>query len=120
MIAPAAPPMPATELWISFTSLLRSYAAAAGLNTAEPAKIVATADTMIATAGSARLEMQYDATHWAGNWSLRSADQPESQGQFTLLPEGRIELDGTTLDLDHAAIDFAAALMQAAATGNES
>jgi len=32
-----------------------------------------------------------------------------------LLPEGRIDIDGTVLELDHAAIDLVASLMNAAA-----
>jgi hypothetical protein len=112
--AAAAEAMISSELWVSFSSLLRSYAAAASLNSAESAEVAATDHSISIAAGSARLEMLCNTATGAGNWSLRSSNQ-DRQGRFELLPDGRIELDGTTLDLDHAAIDFAALLMQAAA-----
>lgn len=113
MTAPAGA-MLSVELWISFTSLLRGYVAAASLNFDASAEVVATENSISISAGRTRLEMQYQPATGAGNWSLRGSSQA-MQGRFALLPDGRIELDGSTLDLDHAAIDFAAALTQAAA-----
>ena len=113
MSAPAGA-MLSIELWISFTSLLRAYVAAAGLHGGESAEVAATENSISITAGHARLAMQYEPATGAGNWVLHGTI-PQMRGRFELLPDGRIELDGTTLDLDHAAIDFAAALMQAAA-----
>ncbi len=101
-----------TELWISFTSLLRSYVAAAGLDSGSPADVRETGDSIAVALGGARLEMRYEPASGEGNWRLRGSAE-EVQGRFALLPEGRFSLDGTVLDLDHAAIDFAAALKQA-------
>ena len=113
MSAPAGA-MLSIELWISFTSLLRGYVAAANLNFGASSEVIATENSIAVSAGKARLEMQYQPATGAGNWGLRGSGR-KTQGRFALLPDGRIELDGNTLDLDHAAIDFAAALMQAAA-----
>lgn len=102
------------ELWISFSSLVRSYTAVASLNLKLPVNVVADELNLTASAGAARLCFQFDPASGAGNWLLRGGRE-EMSGRFELLPEGRMALEGKLLDLDHAAIDFAAALMQAAA-----
>jgi hypothetical protein len=109
------------ELWISFASLLRSYVAAASLNSAAEVKVDADEGSIRIATGGATLAMQLDPQSGAGYWELRGCS-PALQGRFILLHDGRIALDGKMLDLDHAAIDFAAALMQAASmsAGRES
>jgi hypothetical protein len=100
------------ELWLSFGSLLRAYAALH----ADPApQVETTADTIRVIAGDAQLEMRCDPETGAGNWSLTCGATTLTQGRLKLLPEGRIDLDGKTLDLDHAAIDLVASVMNAAA-----
>ena len=116
MSVPVEESMLATELWVSFGSLVRSYAAAASLNLGEPAEVAIDGNQIEAAAGAAVLSIQYDPGSRRGSWLLRAAGSgQESSGEFELLPDGRVSLDGRTIDLDHAAIDFAAALMQAAA-----
>jgi hypothetical protein len=115
---PVQESMLATELWVSFGSLLRSYTAAASLNLAKPAEVAIEGNRIEAVAGAAVLSIQYDPERRTGQWVLRagtSCEEPENSGAFELLPEGAILLEGRTIDLDHAAIDFAAALMLAAA-----
>ena len=65
MSALAADPMMRTtletELWLSFVSLLRSYAAAANLNLREPAVVEEAGDHVIIAAGTTRLVMRFAA-----------------------------------------------------------
>ena len=102
------------ELWVSFASLLRSYVAAASLNSAAEVIVNSTESSIRISTGDASLAMQVDPQSGAGYWQL--AGSLDLQGRFILLHDGRIALDGKMLELDHAAIDFAAALMQAAST----
>ena len=113
MSALVAEPMIETELWISFAAMLRAYGVIAGLNSGAVAQIDATASSVTSIIGRARLDVNCDLQSGVGNWLL-SREQSTSQGRFVLLPEGRIAIDGNTVELDLAAIDFAAALMSAA------
>jgi len=113
--ATAEEPMVCAELWLSFGSLVRAYTAAASLDVDPAPQVEIKGETICLTAGSARLAMNCDSKTGAGSWQLTSAETVVRQGQLQLLPEGRIELDGKTLDLDHAAIDLVAAVMNAAA-----
>lgn len=115
MSAPVVEPMLKTELWVSFLSLLRSYAAAASLNSGAEIEATESGESIAMVAGSARLEMECDSLTGTGNWRLASGGAARRQGSFALLPDGRIELDENILELDHAAIDLAAALMHAGA-----
>lgn len=101
------------ELWVSFASVLRSYVAAASLHSAAAFTVDSTENSISIAAGGAVLAFQVDPQEGAGYWRL-SGPATAMQGQFILLHDGRIALDGKMLELDHAAIDFAAALMQAA------
>ena len=103
-----------TELWISFASLLRSYAAARSLND-ESAEVTLKGDSIRIVAGNAAMQLTLDPHNASGTWSLSSGAVPRRQGRLALLPEGRIDIDGTVLELDHAAIDLVASLMNAAA-----
>ena len=103
-----------SELWVSFVSLLRSYTAAAQLSSGDTVQFEETENSITAASGHARFDMQCDLRTGAGNWQLRSDHEGKMQGRFQLLHDGRIALDDKTLDLDHAAIDFAAALQAAA------
>jgi len=101
-----------TELWLSFASVTRSYAAAAGPAT----EVTATENSILVISGAAQLAMTLDPQSGTGNWHIQRAGATTAEGAFALLPEGRIELEGRALDLDHAAIDFVALVKQA---GNE-
>jgi len=99
----AADPMIETELWASFVSLLRSYAAAANLNLREPVRVEEAGDRVVVVAGTTRLTMRFDAGKVS--WEKTGGEA----GSFEFLPEGRIAVDGQILDLDHVAIEFIAA-----------
>jgi hypothetical protein len=98
------------ELWLSFGSLVRAYAAAASVNAGPGPEVEAAGNTIRVTAGAARLEVRCDPETGAGNWRLNCG----AQGLLQILHEGRVALDGETLDLDHAAIDLIALVMNAA------
>ncbi|MGC2637726.1 MAG: hypothetical protein WA294_11150 [Acidobacteriaceae bacterium] len=115
MSAAAAEPMLEKELWVSFVSLLRGYVAAASLHSGESAEVEEAENSVAIRAGDASFEIRVNPQNGAGNWQLRNSHEGKMQGRFQLLAEGRIALDAKTLDLDHAAIDFAGALMAAAA-----
>jgi hypothetical protein len=101
------------ELWVSFASVLRSYVAAASLHSATVFTVDSTESAISLRTDGAVLAFQVDPQNGAGYWQLNGSET-STQGRFILLHDGRIALDGKMLDLDHAAIDFAAALMQAA------
>lgn len=103
------------ELWISFTSLLRSYTAAASLNPSAEFTIDSTEESISIASGGVVLAMHVDLQTGRGKWRLKSSGSA-TQGEFALLHDGRIDLDNTILDLDLAAIDFVAALRQPAST----
>lgn len=119
MSAVAEETMLSAELWLSFGSVVRAYAAAASVDVRPAAQVEAAGDTIRVTAGSARLEMKCDLETGAGNWTLNRGDAVLAQGRFETLPEGRIHIDGKTLDLDHAAIDLVAFVMNAAPARDE-
>ena len=109
-----------SELWLSFVSLLRSYFAVATLDSAN-ASLEANDTSIRLAANAATLELSCDPATGAGKWTLRSAAR-SNEGRFTLQPDGTIALDGESNEIDMAAIDLVAALMQAGLkqTGNPS
>ncbi len=95
-----------TELWLSFVSLLRSYAAAANLNLREPAVVEEAGDHVIIAAGTTRLVMRFA----AGEVSWERIGTEAAVGSFEFLPEGTIAIHGKVQDLDHVAIEFIASV----------
>ena len=106
MTALAADPMIETELWASFVSLLRSYAAAANLNLREPVRVEEAGDRVVVVAGTTRLTMRFDAGKVS--WEKTGGEA----GSFEFLPEGKIAVGGQVLDLDHVAIEFIDSLVK--------
>jgi hypothetical protein len=105
--------MLSAELWLSFGSVVRAYAAASSVDAALAPEVVMTAELITVTSGALRLDMRVDSQTGAGNWQLLRDETVKVRGQFALLPEGRIDIDGKTLDLDHAAIDLVAFVVSA-------
>lgn len=116
MTAAAAEPMLQTELWVSFVSMLRSYAAARSLHAGEIGVAVTEYAVTIA-AGASQLDMQFDPDSSQVIWSRRTASHAPIAGSFSLDPEGRVSIDGAAKDLDHAAIDFIASITEGAKGG---
>jgi hypothetical protein len=101
-----------SELWVSFTSLLRSYFAV-GSGEVPGASIQVSEQSVMLVSGQAMLAFECDSQSGAGKWSLQRGEDSVKNGRFTLTADGRIAVDGVTIELDHAAIDFVAELMQA-------
>jgi hypothetical protein len=110
----AAPGALATELWLSFASLLRSYAGANSINSTQPIQVTVGENSIVVTVAGALLNLRYDPTRAAGDWELSSGREGATRGLFSILPEGSARLDGTMMDLDHAAIDLIARVTRAA------
>jgi len=105
-----------TELWTSFVSLLRSYAAAGGLSSGE-VHVSSTTQSVTISAFAVELEMYFDSALGQVSWQKRLESSEADSGTFVLLPEGKILIGETTKDLDHAAIDFIASVTESAKGG---
>ena len=81
------------ELWISWGSLLRSYAAAHGLNSNQFAVIEFGEDVIVVRAGSKWVRFTQEGME-------RSDGVPE---RFALREDGTVELDGKIDEMDLAA-----------------
>ena len=90
------------ELWISWASLLRSYAAAHGLNSNNFAVIEFGADEIVIRFGS--------------KWTRFTHDQQQgsdgSTSSFSLNEDGTVSLDGKIDEMDFAAERITRELMQ--------
>jgi hypothetical protein len=101
------------EVWLSFVSMLRSYAAAASLHRPE-VHVASIENSVSLAANDVRLTMQFDPASGHITWQKSAAGQNPIAGHFELLPEGAIAIDGITKDLDHVAIDFIASITEQA------
>ncbi|MDP9051463.1 MAG: transcriptional regulator [Acidobacteriota bacterium] len=91
-----------TELWISWASMLRSYAAAHGLNSNRFAVIEFGEDEIVV-----RVDAKWNRfTHEA----MESSDGRKVR--FALTEDGRVELDGKMDEMDFAAERTTRELMQ--------
>jgi hypothetical protein len=101
-VAPAL----AVELWVSFVSLVRSYAGVAGLHGGVGVEVTAVQDSVVLSAGGVECLMQFAPENGAVVWSLREGVQEMAAGRFALLPDGRMEQDGQAQEMDSVAIDM--------------
>lgn len=101
------------QLWDSFLSLLKSYAAAASLHGIKQEVVDVSECEVFVTAGTHVLDIWCFADSGRGDWAIgRSAGQPV--GDFQLNTDGTIALGDSTMDMDHAAIQLIASLTTAA------
>jgi hypothetical protein len=93
-----------TELWTSWASLLRSYAAAHGLNSRHHAVVEVGADEITLRVGSRWLRFTHE--------SLQDSDG--NQSTFILQEDGKIKIDGIAEEeeMDLAAERLAREMMQ--------
>ncbi|AXC15082.1 hypothetical protein ACPOL_5838 [Acidisarcina polymorpha] len=107
-----------TELWRSFASLLRSYAAAASLNGVEHGVLDLTPGSLEIVVKGSTLRVEYYPTLGRGVWSLTTKDKQErdkqERGTFELNADGTVALDRSEFDMDHAAIHLVGLLTTAA------
>ena len=106
-------PMIETELWTSFVSLLRSYAAAAGLNMSATPKIEEAENSVAIVATGVRMKIQFDPTTRRVEFQ-KGTDTGAllTSGSFEILLDGTIEIGGSKLDMDHVAINLVSSALK--------
>lgn len=117
MSAAAVQPSLAAELWVSFVSLLRSYAGVAGLHGGKAVEVKAAGESAVLSAGAVECAIGFAPESGRGLWTLRKHGEDAAAGQFLLLPDGRIEQDGRMHEMDSVAIDMVARVRDAAGAG---
>jgi len=101
------------ELWQSFVSLLKAYAAAASFNGLEHGVLVLTENSLQIVAAPETLSVAYYQALGRGVWALTSGSDME-RGTFEVNLDGSISLEESAVDMDHAAIQLIASLTDAA------
>ena len=91
-----------TELWTSWASLLRSYAAAHGLNSRHHAVVEVGGDEITLRVGSRWLRFTHEL--------LQDSDGRSSP--FSMQEDGTIKINGTAEEMDLAAERLAREMMQ--------
>jgi hypothetical protein len=91
-----------TELWTSWASLLRSYAAAHGLNSRHHAVVEVGADEITLRVASRWLRFTHE--------TLQDSDG--NQSTFTLQEDGTVKMNGIAEEMDLAAEKLAREMMQ--------
>jgi hypothetical protein len=90
-----------TELWTSWASLLRSYAAAHGLNSKHHAVVEVGADEITLRVASRWLRFTHESLE----------DSNGNQSAFSLQEDGTVKLNGITEEMDLAAEKLAREMM---------
>jgi hypothetical protein len=91
-----------TELWTSWASLLRSYAAAHGLNSRHHAVVEVGADEITLRVGSRWLRFTHETLE----------DSEAHRSSFKLEEDGTVKLNGIAEEMDLAAERLAREMMQ--------
>jgi hypothetical protein len=91
-----------TELWTSWASLLRSYAAAHGLNSRHHAVVEVGADEITLRVAGKWLRFTHDTIQ----------DSEGKQSDFSLQEDGTVKLNGIAEEMDLAAERLAREMMQ--------
>jgi hypothetical protein len=91
-----------TELWTSWASLLRSYAAAHGLNSRHHAVIEVGADEITLRVTDRWIRFTHE----------QMEDSSGNQFAFSLQEDGTVKLNGVTEEMDLAAEKLAREMMQ--------
>ena len=89
------------ELWTSWASLLRSYAAAHGLNSRHHAVVEVGADEITLRVASRWLRFMHDFVE----------DSEGNRSSFSLEEDGTVKLDAKTQEMDLAAEELAREMM---------
>jgi hypothetical protein len=90
------------ELWTSWASLLRSYAAAHGLNSRHHAVVEVGAEEITLRVSSRWLRFTHETLQ----------DSEGNQSSFSLQEDGTVKLNGTAEEMDLAAERLAREMMQ--------
>jgi len=89
------------ELWTSWASLLRSYAAVHGLNSRHHAVVEVGADEITLRVANRWLRFTHDLAE----------DSEGNRSSFSLLEDGTVKLDAKTQEMDLAAEELAREMM---------
>ena len=108
------------ELWHSFESCVRSYAAVEGLSDTESPKVSAFGDHIDVTWHGVYLGFTMHPGDGTAAWLLEWTGRNSMWGGFQVLPEGSILMADKKQDLDHVAIEFLALLKKQIAAGRGS
>jgi hypothetical protein len=101
------------ELWRSFSSVLKVYAAAASLNGTEHHIPDLDEEDLEIHAGGRKLGILYNVPTQQGQWSV-VGEGVNQRGDFRLTNGGAVVIEGSELDMDHGAIDLIARLTKSA------
>ncbi len=108
MIAVAMEPVLAAELWVSFVSLLRSYAGVAGLHGGDAVDVRVAGNSVLLSADLVECSMRLALRTGSVSWNLREFAREMAAGRFELRPDGKICQDGVEQEMDSVAIDMVA------------
>lgn len=100
------------ELWRSFSSVLKAYAAAASLNGTEHHVDDLDEEDLEIEAAGRKLYILFHVPTRRGRWSVGGGGFDE-RGHFQLTDDGAVMLEGRVLDMDHGAIELIARLTRA-------
>lgn len=96
------------ELWVSFVSLVRSYAGIAGLHGGDGVDVTVAGNSVTLSADLVDCSMRLSQRTGTVSWHLCEVTQEMAAGRFILLPEGKIRQDEAIQDMDSVAIDMVA------------
>ena len=105
------------EVWRSFESCIRSYAAVAGLGEAEAPMVNAFGDHIDVTWHGVYLGFTMQPGDGTAVWLIEWASGSSMWGDFQMLPEGLFLMGESRKDIDHTAIDFVRMLKEQIAAG---
>ena len=105
-VADPVDPRVSRELWSSFVSLLRSYAAAHGLNGTRQAVLEVSEDSLLVRAGERLLAVRFDGERG----SYRREAGPETE--FTIDEHGCLMIAGDAEEMDMVAERLAREIMR--------
>lgn len=118
MTANVAPEIRARwEVWRSFESCIRSYAAAEGLSDIETPRVNAFGDHIDVTWHGVYLGFTMQPGSGTAVWLIEWREKNSMWGEFQVLPEGSFLMGEKKKEIDHAAIDFLARLKKQIAAG---
>ena len=94
----------------AFGALVHAYAGVAALHDGKEAVFAETGNGIRVDVEGAQLELSYDPQTGIGDWHIGDHSGLNRQGHFELQSDGTVALDGTLMEMDHAAIDLSALL----------
>jgi hypothetical protein len=107
------------ELWVSFVSLVRSYAGVAGLHGGDSVDVTVAGTSVVLCTDLVECSMRLARRTGTVSWILREVTREMAAGRFELRPDGKIEQDGQSQEMDSVAIDMVARVRDRARVAQE-